>query len=188
MKSKLNMPAFKQAFSALLVTTALAGCITTGSPGPEEGVGFRQARFEEISAMRQYRDCRDEGLKLDEQARRSGSPARYLASARILEKCESGVGPETAKLAEEERMRAYALGIQNYLKGGDIVAARTNFEKFKSAFAGHDLYYPDGSSFVETMDIMLGLKDRNSVGEFSLVNVNNAVKSELRRVRYWKRN
>ncbi len=85
-------------------------------------------------------------------------------------------------------MRAYALGIQNYLKGGDIARSRANLETFQATFAGRDLYYPDGSSFVETMEVLLGLRDRTAVGEFSMLNVNGDLKAELRRVRYWKQN
>jgi hypothetical protein len=88
----------------------------------------------------------------------------------------------------EERMRNYALGVQNHFKGGDVVKARANLEKFKATFADKDLYYADGSSFVDTMEILLGLRDYTALGEFSVANVNSTVKSELRRVRYWKTN
>ena len=85
-------------------------------------------------------------------------------------------------------MRAYALSVQNHLKGGDVAKARENLDRFKSAFEGKDLVYADGSSFTETMEILLGLRDRSDVGEFSIVNVGESLKAELRRVRYWKRN
>ena len=85
-------------------------------------------------------------------------------------------------------MRAYALGIQNYFKGGDIARAQQNLENLKTAFPGKDLYFPDGSSFVETMEVLLGMKDRSSIGQFSAVNVNQGLKAELRRVDYWKKN
>lgn len=167
----------------------LGACSMNGqsSGGPDSGIGFREARFAEISAMREYRSCRDEALELDRQARSRGSSAQYLASAKLIAKCESALGPEMAGIAREERMRAYALVIQNRLKGGDIAGARAGLEKFKSAFAGSDLYFADGTSFAETMELVLGLREPTDVGEFSLANVNGALKSELRRARYWKR-
>ncbi len=175
---------------ALAIGMALlaAACnpVTTAQQG--EGIGFRQARYAEISAMRTYRECRDDALALDGQARAEGSSARYLASARLLEKCEAEVGPEATGLALDERMRAYALGIQNHFKGGDVVQARTNLETFKSTFQSADLYFADGSSFVESMEILLGIRDRTAAGEFSVANVSTELKSELRRVRYWTRN
>ncbi len=115
---------------------ALVACNTSFPSQPDGGIDFRKERHAEVTAMREYRDCRDEALALDAKARQAGSPARYLASARMLEGCEAALGPESARLALEERMRAYALSIQNYFKGGDVAKARDNLAKFKNAFAG----------------------------------------------------
>ena len=176
--------------SALALGMALlaAACNPVTTAQQHEGIGFRQARYAEISAMRGYRQCRDDALALDGQARAEGSPARYLASARLLDKCEAEVGPEAAGVAVDERMRAYAVGIQNHFKGGDVARARSNLETFKATFGGADLYFADGSSFVESMETLLGLRDRKAVGQFSVANVSADLKSELRRVRYWTRN
>ena len=173
------------AIGAALMATA---CNPVTTAQQKEGIGFRQARFAEISAMRSYRQCRDDALALDGQARADGSSARYLAAARLLETCEAEVGPEAASVGVDERMRAYALGIQDYFKGVDVARARANLETFKQTFSGADLYFADGASFIESMEILLGQRDRSAVGEFSLANVSSEMKSELRRVRYWKRN
>lgn len=168
-----------------LVALALAACVTDPPP-PREGIAYREARFAEMSALRQYRECRDEALTLDKQAREAANPARYLASARLLERCESDLGPNTAGLAEDERMRAYALAVQNQLKGGDVAAARAGLERFRAAFPGEDLYYADGSSFTETMELLLGLGAPGATGELAMSNVGSAVKAELRRADYWR--
>ena len=171
----------------LVALAALSACVTDGMT-PDGGIGFRQARFVEISAMREYRACRDDALALDTRARQNDAPARYLASARLLQKCEANLGPEVTGIAAEERMRAFALSIQNYFKGGDVAAARSSLENYRKAHDDHDLYFADGSSFVETMELLLGLHDRTDVGEYSTVNASSTLKSELRRVRYWKHN
>ncbi|MBE0529639.1 MAG: hypothetical protein IH626_02360 [Rhodospirillales bacterium] len=138
--------------------------------------------------MQRYRQCRDDAVSLDEQARSSGNAGRYLASARLLEKCEAELGSEAKGLAVEERMRAYALGVQNYLKGGDVAKASETFQKFPQAFPGRDLYYFDGSSFIETMAVLFGQKEQPEYGRFAVLNVNETLKGEMRRVEYWKRN
>ena len=166
----------------------LSACMNTTSSVIREGIGFRQARMAEVVSVRQWRECRKEAVALDNQARQGGSAARYLASARLLEKCEAELGPNAAKGVAEERLRAYGLSVQNHLKGGDVVRARENLAKLKQAFPGKDLRYPDGASFIATMELLLGLRDREDVGEFALVNANDTVKAELRRARYWKRN
>lgn len=165
----------------------LAACnITTGDLYP--AIGSRVETFENITAVREYRQCNNDAMVVDQSARQENAPARYVKSAQLIAKCEAGLGERASLVPVEERMRNYALGVQNHFKGGDVVQARGNLEKFKTTFADKDLYYADGSSFVDTMEILLGLRDYTALGEFSVANVNSVVKSELRRVRYWKTN
>ncbi|MBT3172685.1 MAG: hypothetical protein HN333_14785 [Rhodospirillaceae bacterium] len=192
-KRRFSGSRFNQRLSGVaaigITVVALAACNTSlMNQQSDGGIEFREDRHAELTAMREYRDCRDEALALDAKARRAGSPARYLASARMLEGCEAALGPQTARLAVEERMRAYALSIQNHFKGGDVAAARENLGKFKAAFVGKDLYYADGSSFTDSMTLVLGEADDSALGEFSVVNVSPELKAELRRVRYWQTN
>lgn len=176
-------------FAAIaLVGVALSACnMTMGvGGGSTEGIGYRQARFVEMSAMKAWRDCRDQALLLDRQARDAGLPARYLASAKALEACEASSGPEISALNTQERMRAAAVASLNYLKGGDLERARSGFETFKSHFGDGDLHFADGSSYNETMEMLLSLSEPQSVGALSVANVSPALKTELRRVRYWQ--
>jgi hypothetical protein len=170
---------------ALMPLLALGACVTDPPP-PREGIAYRETRFAEMAALRQYRECRDEALTLDRQAREAANPARYMASARLLERCESDLGPEAAGLASDERMRSYALAIQNYLKGGDVLAARQLLQLFQENFPGEDLYYADGSSFTETMTLLAGLGAPGAAGQLAMSNVGTAVKAELRRAEYWR--
>ena len=175
--------------TAILAVAAvgLAACnITTGDLYP--AIGSRVANFENITAVREYRQCTNDAMVVDQSARQENAPARYTKSAQLIAKCEAGLGERASLVPVEERMRNYALDVQNHFKGGDVVQARANLEKFKATFADKDLYYADGSSFVDTMEILLGLRDYTALGEFSVANVNSVVKAELRRVRYWKTN
>ena len=184
----------RKAVSALVTMTVsaaaalLLSACAMGGPDLSEVIGFREARFDAIGAMREYRNCRDDAMDLDAQARKSGDPGRYIASARILEKCESGLPREASEVGRDERVRSYALSVQNYLKGGNVENARANLESFKEAFPDVDLYYPDGSSFIETMEALLGQKDLRSFGRLAVLNVNSELKGEFRRIRHWKRN
>ncbi|GAB6052788.1 hypothetical protein JCM17960_16080 [Magnetospira thiophila] len=183
--SKTTFHQSTTAVLALLGVLSLGACVTQ-PPAADAGIGFREARFAEVSAMRDYRKCRDDALTLDRQAREASDGAKYLASARLLETCESDLGPEAAGVAKEERLQAYALSIQNYLKGGDLMSARTNLDRLSQAHPGVDLYYPDGSSFIDTMEVLLGLRPDHAVARFSDANVNSDLKSEMRRVQYWQ--
>lgn len=165
----------------------LSACVTQ-PPSFGEGIDYREQRYSEIQAMREYRACRDHALELDREAQLNHDPAKYLASARMIEKCEAELGPDVADVAVDERMRAYALSVQNHLKGGDVEQARVNLDKFTGTFNGQDLYFADGSSFVDTMEVLLGQRGAGSIGRYSDANVNRELKSELRRIRYWERN
>ena len=181
--------------SAARAVTLAAAAMTLGActlygPPPSDGggIGFREARFNDIAAMREYRACRDEALELDHQARSTGNAGRYLASARLIEKCESALGPDVNGIAEDERVRAYALSIQNYIRGGDLESARNNLQTFQAAFPGKDLYYADGSSFIDTTRVLLGQVESHDLGPYSTLNVNDGLKTEMRRVAYWRKN
>lgn len=173
------------AASALAV---LAACGMKQSLPDFDGITFREDRYQDITAMRTFQSCRDEAVGMDEQARSSGDPARYLASARLLERCESDLGADASTVSADERMRAYGLTVQNYIKGGDAGSARRNLERFKQTFPDKDLYYPDGSSFRETMEVLLGHRDPKDFGQYATINVSSALKDEMRRLEYWKHN
>ena len=176
-----------RASAAVLLTLGLSACFMGSDKDAAEGIGFRQARFEEMKATREYRACTAEGMDLDKKALASGSAGTYLASAQVLEKCETKLGPGTVgDISIGERMRAYALSVQNFLKGGDVARARDNFDKFRKAFPDNDLYYADGTSFISTMEALLGRQEPWSFGEFANLNVPDSLKVEMRRMHYWK--
>jgi hypothetical protein len=174
--------------AAVLLLGGMSACAGYPAPPPADGIGFRQARSAEMAAMRDWRTCRDEALVLDEQARGQGNAGRYLAAARMLEKCEAGLGPEAAALAPEERMRAYGLAVLNYVKGGDMAAARRTLEAFRQAFTDRDLYYDDGSSFLDAMDLLVADGGKARSPELALANVGTPMRDELSRLRHWLAN
>ena len=177
----------KRLAAVTLALAALSACQTNliGTTLSHEGIGNRYKRSTEIAEGRAWRACHEEAILLDAQARKSASAARYIASAKALEACEANLD-NADTVAPDERMKSYAVSVQNYLKGGDVAAARRNLDRFKTAFGGKDLFYPDGSSFSETMEILLGLAEKSAAGAYSIANVSSAVKGEVRRVRYWK--
>ncbi|MDW3205170.1 MAG: hypothetical protein R8L07_06460 [Alphaproteobacteria bacterium] len=187
MRTDLSPILRRAVFAALAVATLGACTLNTQKPS-DEGIGFRTQRFEDIAAMREYRTCVADAVELDRQAYATRATAKYLASARLLESCEAQLGPSAANVAPDERMQAYGLAVQNYIKGGDVDKAREALARFETAFAGQDLYYADGSSFTDTMGALLGRYDGTDFGQFSTLNVNADLKAEMRRVAYWSKN
>ena len=179
----------RSAIAVALLSFGLRGCL---APPPDlEGIGFRDARYREAQAMRDWRDCRDEGLALEREAGRAAAPARHLAAARVLEGCESGLGPEASALAAEERMQAYAVAIQGRLKGGDPAGARAGLQRFRTAFPNRDLYFDDGTSFLDTLESVLdagaGARGPDGGANAGGANVGGGLAGELRRLVRWRR-
>ena len=178
-------------FGRLLIIIALLGglsaCATSSPVTDAEGIGYRQARHADVLAMREYRACRDHGITLNQAARGAREPGRYLAAARVLEGCEADLGQAAASLALEERMRAMALAVQARLKGGDLSGARAALERFETAFERRDLYFEDGTSFIDSTEALLSAGGQGAKAAPSTANVPSALADELRRVSEWRR-
>jgi hypothetical protein len=180
-----RMAATPALFLAMLT---LVACSTEKELPDFGSIDFRETRYQDVAALRDFRDCRDQAVELDGQARTSGDPARYLSSAELLERCERDLGSDASMIPDDERMRAHGLSIQNYIKGGDAGAGRRRLERFKQLYAGKDLYYADGSSFRSTMEVLLGQRESRDFGQYSLLNVSAVLKDEMRRIQYWTHN
>lgn len=179
-----------QAGAVVAALLATGACSTAGPNQSEDagGVDYRQDRFEQVSALQDFRKCRDRALKLDRQARESGNRGQFLASAKLLDDCRSNLEHKAANAAKPERIRAMALTIQNYVKGGDPAAAAKRLKSFRATFPNKDLYLANGASFTATMSAILGQTDDSQLGRLSTLNTAGVVKDELRRMRHWQHN
>jgi len=182
---KVSLKSSRTLAGLMVAALTVSACITNTPPQFSKDSAYPEARYQELADLRTYRICRDHALTLDQEARTQRDSAKYLASARMIVSCDAKLGNAAPDLAQKERMQAYALSIQNHLKGGDVATARTALETFKTTYRGDDLYFADGSSFVETMDVLFGLKSTSALSRYSDANVNTALKAELRRVPHW---
>lgn len=171
----------------LALASALLGLTACQSNNAAEGIAFREARFQKMQAQQNYEKCVDDALELDRQARTTRSPAQYLSSAKLLERCEQDLGAYADGSMDERRMRAYALSIQNHFKGGDLNSARENLDRLRASFPDKDLFYSDGSSFTDSMAVLLGEVDVKRTGHLTTYNIPDDLRSELMRSRYWQR-
>lgn len=171
---------------ALLLTfsgaTLASGCVSTSPSDP--GLGYRQDRFQEVQALRAFRDCRDQGLDLDRQARSGAEPARSIAGARVLERCESRL-PAGSPLPEPAvRAQLLAVAALNRIRGGDIDGARAVLDRLRAGFPDHDLLFEDGASALDTLEVLsAGGPGTADVGGANLA---APVRHELARLRHWR--
>jgi len=171
-----------------LILSVLGACgpLTTASTsGPTTTVIDRAKDMQVVLA---FNDCTVEGQTRDAAAAEGRDQALYLSSADILASCDAKLGDSFALVEQEQRMRVMALAVQNYLKGGDVGAARFALSDFSRAFGDADLIYADGSSFSDTMHALLYQHADQEQLALSSLNARRSVKEEIRRSWYWQKN
>jgi hypothetical protein len=147
---------------------------------------FRLDRFRDMERAQNFDRCAEEGLMLDAEARSRASAGAFLGSARVLSGCIDDIAPSADAVPQNKRMRIHALAAVNYFKGGDVEATRRSFETFKANYPDRDLYLGNNISFVETANVLLGRTEDFRLGQFSVLNVDENLKREIRRIDYWK--
>ena len=145
-------------------------------------------RANEMQNLLNFDSCLSNGLEQDALAAASDERGQYLASAKTLSSCESKLRDSASLVATEKRMQAKALTVQNFIKGGDIQAARLALTDFETSFNSADLIYADGSSFTDTMRALLYRFDDHVSYKLASLNARRKVKDEVRRAWYWQSN
>jgi len=145
-------------------------------------------RANEMQNVLNFDSCLSNGLEQDAQAAATDERGQYLASAETLAGCDSKLRESASLVDIEKRMQAKAIAVQNYIKGGDIQAARLALIDFETSFDGADLVYADGSSFTDTMRVLLHKFDDRVGYKLASLNARRKVKDEVRRAWYWQTN
>jgi hypothetical protein len=165
---------------------AISACNMNQVANPLPDTTRKISEVEDLMKLRAFNNCRDEGLQHDANARSRNAPGGFLTSARVINSCTVELGRASSRVDPEERMRLTALSVINYLKGGEVEMARRQFEKFKTTWPRHDLYLTGGVSFIESANAVFGRSTDQTFGQFTAMNINDDVKSEMRRLNHWK--
>ena len=141
-----------------------------------------------LNSSREYDRCVDEGHFFDKKASDSkdNSISLYSKSADILSKCDQLIGDYNTIVSKDQRMKNYALSIQNYLKSGRLKVASLKLEDFKNRF-DRDLIYSDGSSFIKNTEVILDIGNEKKGLDLEMINSNRKIKSELKRIWHWSK-
>ena len=147
-----------------------------------------QSHQKYLNSTREYDKCVDEGYFFDQKASdsRDNAISLYSKSAEILSKCEQLIGDYSTIITKDQRMKNYALSIQNYLKSGRLKVASSKLEDFKSKF-DRDLIYSDGSSFIKNTEAILDIANEKKGLDLEMTNSNRKIKSELKRIWHWSK-
>ena len=140
------------------------------------------------AAAQAFHQCRDEALALDERARSTATPALYREASERAAKCETELGRNSAAVPLQERMSLAAIALLDAVKGGDGAGAQDQLRRFKTRFPGQDLALADGSSFLDTIELIVSGPEGEIGRRHAQRSVSLAVRRELLRARYWARN
>ena len=187
MKIKLNKVILT--IGALALTSCQASFKDYGLlNGNSKVISSAQSHQKYLNSTREYERCVDEGYFFDKKASDSkdNSISLYSKSAEILSKCDQIVGNYNAIITQDQRMKNYALSIQNYLKSGRLKVASLKLEDFKNKF-DRDLIYSDGSSFIKNTEAILDIANEKKGLDLEMTNSNRKIKSELKRIWYWSK-
>jgi uncharacterized protein YceK len=132
-----------------------------------------------------FAQCQGEAMSWSRLAAKESTAALYYSSARAMDHCLADVADDEV-LDSPVAMQAQALMTMEFIKAGDLDAARTALDEFEDRYPNLDLYFADGASFVESAGLLLGGYVQRDVAAGSLLNVGKKLKSELRRVDYWQ--
>ena len=142
----------------------------------------------QANLTRSYQECIKDGKKIDALASQNtkNSISLFHKSASVLVKCNDSLKNQNHFISKETQMKNLALGIQNFVKSGDLMQANAYLEVFKSKF-NKDLMYPDGSSFTSNIELILNYKNEVDELNLAMINANPKLKNELKRAWYWSK-
>lgn len=128
--------------------------------------------------------CEQQAIEMDSFAQQSGQAAQYLASAKAMQRCVSGITFPKGHPDGDKALRLMALSVMNFVKGGDIDAAQIALKKTQSKFPNQDLYFADYSSFFDTATALLE-QQKLSRHQLAALNISADLRAEIERNQYW---
>ena len=180
-------------FTTAIVLLILSSCnmastVNFSKQQSNAAIENKIATMRQAKLSRDYKNCINDGRNLDNLAAKdmNNSLSLYHKSAQILVKCSNYLKKQIHFISKDVEMKNFALGIQNFVKSGDLVNARINFEIFKKEF-DKDLMFLDGSSFISNMELLLNYKNPKDELNLAMINANNRLKTELKRAWHWSK-
>jgi hypothetical protein len=164
--------------SIFLCATIVAGCALqvpeapASTPLPDPSMDLYD----------EFEQCKAAAMQMDASARRRQSVAQYRTAAVLFERCVTVYS--RSAIAAEEMMYLQAMSVLDYVRAGAIDAAVLQLQVFRNAFPHHDLYLADGSSFLDTMQLLLTDATESHLPD-RLLNATSKSIADAQRRRYW---
>jgi hypothetical protein len=177
----------------LLFTVALSACSTTTVQQDEQPIAANKS-----SELQSEADtsCRNHARNIAKHAESVASTVQYLAAAKAMNSCISTAlqnrayqgfennNPQQIKPQQETIMKMMAVATLNFIKGGDVITATREVERFKRVYPNQDLYFKDYTSFLDTATALLSVESLGA-SQISSLNISRVLRDEIERKHYW---
>lgn len=117
----------------------------------------------------------------------NGDMSQHLALAKRAMACIENVDFSPKHPDQKLAMQFNALAFTNYLKAGELSAAKSAFEHFTVKFPQQDLTFEDYSSFVDTATALLNYKELSEY-QINTLDISATLRTELIRQKTWAHN
>lgn len=159
------------AFSSLFALTS--GC---ASKSFNESLAIDSADFHQCS------------LSAYETSVHAQNPAMHNLAAKQALACIDKVNT-MGKLPDfTALMKLHIQATVDFIKAGELVRAQETLAQFKADYPNKDLYLSNGSSLLDSLDLILGNVDKSLAAKDSLLNAHPVLKGEYRRQQFWEVN
>ncbi len=175
---------------ALSAALLLTGCNSTAqkaSVDPLQGRLNSNTLIEASNIQRLDTECHAEVLQRENSVGNSADIAQQIALANAALRCIENKSFFPQHPDNQMAMQLNALAVVNFIKAGETQMAENSLAKFRQQFPQQDLLFADYTSFVDTAVALLQHSEL-SVHQLSVLNINKALRHELKRNDYWLRN
>lgn len=177
MFNKINIQNLLFMMAAWFILSGCNSTVVTAPASVENAVALGQSLNNQ---------CVSQVLERESAIRESSSAAQFVSLAKQANRCLDGIRFYAQHPDNQIAMRLNALAVVNFVKGGDLVSAKSSLSDFTQRFVKQDLVFDDYTSFLDTATALL--EPNLSARQLAMLNINPTLRSELNRQRTWSLN
>ncbi|MFQ3207313.1 MAG: hypothetical protein ACI9IT_001468 [Glaciecola sp.] len=187
-RTSISTHYFTLALSCLFLL--LTGCNSTLDKATIESAQTSLTTNKQAAAPsidRIHADCHSQVLQRESRVGASADIGQQIALANAAERCIENKSFYPQHPDNQMAMQLNALAVVNFIKAGETQMAEHSLAEFRAQFPQQDLLFTDYTSFVDTA-IALLQHDTLSAHQLQVLNINTALRNELKRQEYWLKN
>jgi hypothetical protein len=187
-RTRISTYYFSLAISSLLLL--LTGCNSPLNKAAVESQHSRPNNTNQAIARsidRLDADCHAQVLQRENSVGAAADIGQQIALANAATRCIENKSFFPQHPDNQIAMQLNALALVNFIKAGESKLAEHSLAEFRTQFPQQDLLFADYTSFVDTAVALLKYNEL-SAHQLQVLNINTALRNELKRQNYWLKN